>query len=198
MNFHHEVVRSYATLREMLTDRGADVSSMDALSGEDVVALSASRNVFSFDLPSCQTRVIYELNAKFKPADVRKHLEAEEGQPRPGAYIVVSHEQPSNAALKGIHELGLDVQLFQLRELQFNISQHEAVPQHEPIREDAEIERISQRYGLRSPFQMPLILATDPMARYLALKHGQLVRIKRVCPTAGEYIMYRCCTNTRA
>ena len=222
MNFQHEVIKSFATLREMLRDRGADTASLERLSGEDVAAMAAARNVFSFDLPSCRTRVVYELNPKFKPADVRKHLpqpeapdapeardeegdgagssgsgEAGAAAEQPATFIVVSNEQPSNAALKGILETGLDVQMFQLRELQFNVSRHESVPRHEPVRDEAEIERVAKRYGLRSRFQMPLILSSDPMARYLALKHGQLVRITRVSPTAGDYVLYRCCTSAR-
>lgn len=218
MNHQYEVARSFATLREMLRDRGADVTSFDTLAAEDVMAMSASRPVFSFDVPSCRTRVIYDLGSKFKPADVRKLLEppaspaapAEGGeQPAPAAseeaggvaapitFVVISREQPSNTALKGIHELGLDVQLFQLRELQYNVSHHEAVPRHEPIRDEVEIDAVVKRYGLKSRFHMPLILATDPMARYLALKHGQLVRITRPCPTAGTYVLYRCCTSAR-
>ena len=219
MNYQHEVSRSFATLREMLSDRGEDVASLETLAAEDVVAMSASRTVFSIDLPSCRTRVIYDLGTKFKPADVRKLLEppaphatpaaaaaaaaaAEGAAPQPPeaqlrTFVVISREQPSNAALKGIHELGLDVQLFQLRELQYNVSHHESVPRHEPIRDEPAIEVVTKRYGMKSRFHMPLIQSNDPMARYLALKHGQLVRITRLCSTAGEYVLYRCCTSAR-
>jgi DNA-directed RNA polymerase subunit H (RpoH/RPB5) len=86
-----------------------------------------------------------------------------------------------------------EVQVFEFAELQYNPSRHMLVPSHEPIREEPEIETILRRYRLKTRYQLPLILSTDPMARYLALKPGQLVRIVRQSPSAGTYVLYRCC-----
>ena len=90
-------------------------------------------------------------------------------------------------------ELQKDVQLFDLRELQFNISRHIYVPPHIPVRDEAAIQEIVKRYDLESRYRLPLILSTDPMARYLALKPGQLARITRPSPSSGTYVLYRCC-----
>ena len=189
MNFNNAVEKSFATIRQMLADRGVDASALDHFSPADLVAVSASRNVFHVDITSCAHRVIYNMNAKFKLADVRKLLE----DPAPSVFIVVTRDKPTHPGRKGVDEMGKDVQLFDIRELQYNVSRHNLVPAHEPIREEAVIEGLVQRYRLKSRYQMPLILSTDPMARYLALKHGQVVRITRSSPSAGTYVMYRCC-----
>lgn len=193
MNHHVEVQRSFATLREMLRDRGvSDPSSLDSVSGEDLLAMAASRNVFSVDLPSCGYRVVYDLNPKFKLADVRKLLEETEAGV---VVVVVTREQPTHAARKGVDELGKDIQFFDMAKLQYNVSRHSLVPRHEPVRDEAQVETVLKRYGLRTRYQLPLILSTDPMAHYLALKPGQLVRITRPSPSAGTYVLYRCCTR---
>ncbi len=60
-----------------------------------------------------------------------------------------------------------DYQVFQLRQLLFNISRHMLVPKHELINED----------NGQSRTQLPIILKTDPMAKYLYAKVGNLVRV---------------------
>jgi DNA-directed RNA polymerase subunit H (RpoH/RPB5) len=192
MNFDNAVERSFSTIRQMLADRGVDASSIASVSAADVLAVAASRNVFHVDLESCKTRIIYNMNAKFKLADMRKLLEDE----APEVFIVITRDKPTHPGRKGVDELGKDVQFFDVRELQYNVSHHHQVPPHMPIRDDAEIEEIVRRYRLKSRFHIPLILSGDPMARYLALKHGQVVRITRASPSAGTYIMYRCCQRS--
>lgn len=190
MNHLHEVSRSFATVCEMLEDRGLDASSARALSGQDIVALGGTRSVFSVDLPSCDVRLVWDVSPRFKLASVRKLLEAGAGGPKTAIVIARSLK---GVALKGAEDLGREVEFFALGELQFNISKHVLVPKHRPVREEADIADIMQRYSLKSRFQLPLILSTDPMARYLALKPGQLVHVTRTSPSAGHYELYRCC-----
>jgi DNA-directed RNA polymerase I, II, and III subunit RPABC1 len=87
----------------------------------------------------------------------------------------------------------LPIQIFEIRDLQFNISTHKLVPKHELITNPAEVDDIIKKYSLKTKFQLPIIFRTDAMAKYLNLKNGDVVKISRVSPTAGEYIVYRCC-----
>lgn len=186
-----EVGRSFATIKEMLHDRGLDTSSLDDVSNEEVAEQSGKQNVFNVDVQSCGLRIIYNMNPKFKMSDVRKNID--NAPPDMSQFIVVVVEKPVQG--KGIDELARDIQMFQIRELQFNVSRHMHVPRHEPIRDEAQIDAVVKRYRLKSRFQLPLILSNDPMARYLALKPGQLVRVTRPSPSAGTYVLFRCCTR---
>lgn len=185
-----EVVRSWKTLRDMLRDRGCDTSDIDAISGEDVASIATSKSVFHIDLVGCNTRIIYDLNSKFKPIDVKKLLVDDIP-----TIILIARDAPSNAAIKGFAEMSLHVQLFLLQELQFNVSKHVLVPSHTPIRDEPDILRLVNSYHVKSRYHFPIILSSDPMARYLALMPGQLVRITRTSPNAGEYVTYRCCVK---
>ena len=182
----NEIMLSFVTIKEMLVDRGLDVSSV---AGEEPAAVLLTRcgadrsDVFFVDIDSCGVRVVYNMHPKLRMTDIKKQLDSAHT-----THIVVARERQSLG--KGLPG---DVQVFELAELQYNLSRHELVPRHIAIRDEAEIEVVTKRYGLKSRYQLPLILHSDPMARYLAIKPGQLVRIVRQSPSAGTYSLYRCC-----
>jgi DNA-directed RNA polymerase subunit H (RpoH/RPB5) len=185
----NEIFRSFTTISEMLRDRGEDSTSLNSLAPMDVIALAGGRTKFHVDVPSCGLRVIYNLDQRFKLASIRKLLDTDEVR----VFIVVTKEKPLHSVLKSLDSLSKDIQLFELRELRFNVSRHVLVPPHTPERDESVITDIMRRHSLKSRYHLPIILSTDPMARYLALKPGQLVRIQRPSPSAGTYTLYRCC-----
>jgi len=75
------------------------------------------------------------------------------------------------------------------KDLSSMILQHELVPRHEvvPVEEAAEILR---KLGVK-PEQLPWIRASDPVARAIGAKPGDIVKIVRKSPTAGEIVVYR-------
>lgn len=186
----HELRKSWKTLLEMLADRGHnECTEMTAISPDDFASAMAGKYSFHMDLPSIKHRIIYELNSRFKTPSVKKLLEEAEYD----VFVIIAKEKPTSAALKGLEAAGKEVQVFNLAELQFNVSKHSLVPPHSPIIDEAEIESVLKQHQVKSRFHFPLILTSDPMARYLGLKHGQLVRIVRTSPSAGKYILFRCC-----
>lgn len=70
-----------------------------------------------------------------------------------------------------------------------NVLEHELVPKHEVLSTE-EVVKLLRNLGIR-PEQLPWIRASDPVARELGVKPGDIVRIVRKSPTAGESIAYR-------
>ncbi len=70
-----------------------------------------------------------------------------------------------------------------------NTLEHELVPKHEVLSQE-EVVELLRSLGVR-PEQLPWIRASDPVARELGVKPGDIVRIIRKSPTAGESIAYR-------
>ncbi|OWB71744.1 hypothetical protein B5S31_g1437 [[Candida] boidinii] len=83
------------------------------------------------------------------------------------------------------------IEFFQESEIIVNITHHELVPKH--IRLNIEEKKeLLKRYRLKES-QLPRIQRDDPVARYLGLKRGQVVKIIRRSETSGRYASYRIC-----
>lgn len=84
------------------------------------------------------------------------------------------------------------LQYFQLNELQFNPTKHQLVPQHRKLSTD-EMTEIMNKYLIKNKLQMPIILRTDVIAKWLGLKQGDIVEIIRYNENSGKSYYYRCC-----
>lgn len=71
----------------------------------------------------------------------------------------------------------------------FNIFDHVLVPKHE-IMMPEERQKLLEAYRVR-PYQLPRLMASDPAAKAIGARPGDIVRIIRDSPTAGKYIAYR-------
>jgi DNA-directed RNA polymerase I, II, and III subunit RPABC1 len=109
------------------------------------------------------------------------------------AGIVVINVALSAAARKAVShvESVARIECFLEDDLLVNITRHELVPRHVLLSRDEKI-ALLKRYRLKET-QLPRILQKDPVARYLGLRRGEVVKIIRVSETAGRYASYRLC-----
>lgn len=106
--------------------------------------------------------------------------------------IFITLGQPASQALRAFEPLieqGIRAENFREEDLLVNITKHELVPKH-ILLSDEEKKVLLDRYRLRE-VQLPRIQSDDPVARYLGLRKGQVVKIIRKSETAGRYASYR-------
>lgn len=72
---------------------------------------------------------------------------------------------------------------------QFEILNHELVPNHELISDD-EKKQIFKKYNI-TPDQLPKVLDIDPVCLSIGAKPGQIIKITRKSTTAKDAIIYR-------
>ena len=70
-----------------------------------------------------------------------------------------------------------------------NVSKHILVPKHLKLSEK-EKTNLLEKYDI-SIKQLPKILKNDPAIKDLNAKQGDIIKVIRQSPTAGEFIFYR-------
>lgn len=115
--------------------------------------------------------------------------------------LLILSEKPSSTSLttiemkdKALGVLSGMLQMYLVKELLYNPAKHQLVPLHERM-DEADISELLEKYMLKNRNQLPVILRSDVMARYLGLKPGEVVRITRYNETSGQYYYYRVCSG---
>ena len=73
--------------------------------------------------------------------------------------------------------------------MEIDITKHELVPKHIILSEE-EKKKLLKELNIKLS-DLPRIKVTDPAIKHLNPKPGDVVKIIRKSPTAGEYIYYR-------
>jgi DNA-directed RNA polymerase subunit H (RpoH/RPB5) len=188
MNYYSEVLNSLSIIGEMLTDRGENASDILHFSKSEIHAIIDKNSGKMFSIVVDHNMIVYDMSTKFKLADVKKYVE---DNITDDVNLVIIIEKDNENVKKCVNICDTDFQVFSLQELQFNKSKHELVPKHELIKNESDIKTILTNYQLKSKSLLPCILTSDPMAKYFNAKNGNVMKITRVSPTAGETIVYR-------
>lgn len=190
-NNTESVLNSFKTIVEMFEarDKHDIATELRKIGTPEIEVILKNRNMFTLDVEG-KLRIIYCLEPKMKAPDIKRMIEDSNYD----NYIIVIREKISANNTKSFQEVNKPIQIFEIRELQFNISTHALVPKHRLIEANNDtINAIFQRLGIKSRSQLPVILRNDPMAKFLNAKTGDLIEITRYSPTSGEHVFYRIC-----
>jgi DNA-directed RNA polymerase subunit H len=81
------------------------------------------------------------------------------------------------------------IETFSIKFPFFNLFNHYLVPVHE-FASESEVEELEKKYSIFK-YQLPKISAEDPAVQLLGAKVGDVLKIRRDSPTAGEFLVYR-------
>lgn len=108
-------------------------------------------------------------------------------------YIMVGTDKPTPAAYKRMLEPDMIgwCTYFSIAEVVRNVTRHHLVPKHTRVLPQ-DLPVLLKRWRELDTRHLPVILSRDPVARYLGLCPGEVVRIDSTCGThAGVQISFR-------
>ena len=195
-----KLFRVYKTLNKMMEDRGFNVdATLKEISFSDWLTKNNNRTTLN--------GIYYKKDINNSDAIVRLYFEYLEGfkisandigifftnmkeAKADSGIIIISGQLTSQAKQKLIDiNYELQVECFNISELMVNITEHSYVPKH-VLLNDEDKKLLLKRYKVKEN-QLPKILITDPVARYLGLRRGNVVKIIRDSETSGKYVTYR-------
>lgn len=90
--------------------------------------------------------------------------------------IIVTMHKPTPPCLKQLLTMRAWCCIFEASSILRNITHHELVPRHRQI-QGVELEDELKRWRVRDLKCLPVLLSTDPLARYLGLQPGNVVKV---------------------
>ena len=192
-----DFLKAFQTVLQMAQDRGYIVPS--ELFNETLDTFRTRYHNKNCDIvlkkkqPSRILYVKFIYSRKVKPNTIRELAEniQTEHLGKHSELIFVLKQKPNNSILKIKKEPQFQMcEFFWLDILQFNITKHKLVPQHQKI-SPKELKIIMSKYKLSHVNQLPRILQTDPIVQYYNFKRGDVIKITRPSPTAFRYVYYR-------
>jgi DNA-directed RNA polymerase subunit H (RpoH/RPB5) len=204
MNINIDVI--IQNLKDMLINRGDNIDEFEEheveIERDDFISDNSAINFHTSD-----TAIIFALTKTLRSNiidDLKKNSSYIEGFVKKynGKYniILVFNNDllttPSITSLTSIDKIlqkkGGMLQYFHSNELSFNPTKHELVPPHRKLTVE-EGKKVMEKYMIKSKLQMPLILHTDVIAKWIGLKQGDIVEITRYNQNSGKCYYYRCC-----
>jgi DNA-directed RNA polymerase subunit H (RpoH/RPB5) len=192
-------------LKEMLLDRmenidefeehEVDVDKDEFYNDKNVIEFHTSNTTIIFALTKKLRKNILE-ELKDSSDDITKFIEKYNN--KSNIILVFSNDtnstpivQQLNKYDKILQKKGGSLQYFHVKNLLFNPTKHNLVPKHVKMTQE-EISEMMEKYMIKKP-QMPFILHTDVIAKWLGLKHGDVVKIERLNENSGISYYYRVC-----
>ena len=195
-DFFNQVLKSIDTIKEMFKYREVSIEHLDKVSNTEIEKMLYN-SLFYIKLND-NYKVIYMLSkANYK--NLSNYLSEDFCK---NILVVIDNNMKDKTIAKEISSYNKEQenedtkvhhQIFKLNELQYNIAQHILCPKHILINNVDEIIKIIKELNIESKSKLPRILLTDPMAKYINAKSGNLIKIINVNKSCGEHITYKYC-----
>ncbi len=95
----------------------------------------------------------------------------------------------SGPLINSVYNKAADSENLNMKKPKFKVDKHTLTPKHVKI-SDREKAQLLEKYHVTSK-EMPKILKTDAAIREIEAKPGDIIKIIRKSPTAGESFFYR-------
>ena len=200
-----QIFKSRTIVLELLSAQGFEVEDYTQFTMTEVSTLMSNKQLdMLVENPATGAKayIKYHISKNIRPPNIKEYAEdlftLEELLGPDDALIIVVNDDPNdtlNRTIRNLWETNRQyVSLYNIAALQFNILDHEKVPQHIKLTPD-EKQEVFLSYRIKDDSQIPEISRLDPVALAISLRPGEVCKIVRPSKTAVTANYYRLCIN---
>ena len=199
-----KLFKSRLTIIDLLEKQGFDVEEYKYFNMSEIDAMYSKQQLdltFENEDKKKKVYVKYYLDSKqIKPPTldniIEDLFEIENVLNKNDTLIIITDEEPNDTIINKIKFLfnkdGIFVVIHNIQRLQFNILNHELVPECK-ILSDEELTNLKTRINIKDNSQLPEISRFDPQALAMCIRPGQVCELTRKSLTSLETTYYRIC-----
>ena len=146
--------------------------------------------------PNHMIYIKFILALKIKPSSIKEiyeEINEKISDSKKVDIILILKSKPNNSILKlEMDKSYTNIQIYWCKQLQFNVTKHELVPEHKKLCE-RDGKDVLKRYSLSGKQQLPLLLKDDVISKYYKYKSGDIIEITNTNTSQNrKYTFYRC------
>jgi DNA-directed RNA polymerase subunit H (RpoH/RPB5) len=200
-----EIFNSRKTIIDLLEAQKYDVSQYKDFGINEVNTLIQTKQMDMLLKKTAGDKsayVKYHLAKSLRPVNLYEYIEdlftLEEVLTKKDDLIVIMKDEPNDTIKKTLTDIwekdGIFVIVINIKRLQYNILNHQLVPQHIVLSAE-EAKEVKKKYNIHDDSQIPDISRFSPVSQVIGLRPGELCRIYRPSKTAIKAEFYRICFN---
>ena len=201
--------KSRNTLLDLLEKQGFDISDYTDYGVSEIQTMYTNNQLDMLlsstkDMrPAKKTYVKYHLAKTLRRENINNIIDdlfhLEQVLQKTDTLIIVMKQEVNDTLIHILNEIWEKEQIFivihTLDRLQFNILEHQYVPEHTVLSE-VEKEAVEKKYNITNFKQMPSISRYDPVSLAIGLRPGQVCKIIRPSKTSVNSTYYRYCISS--
>jgi DNA-directed RNA polymerase subunit H (RpoH/RPB5) len=200
-----EIYNSRKTIIDLLEAQNYDVSQYKDFGINDVNTLVQTKQMDMLLKKATMEKSVYvkyHLAKSLRPVNIYEYIDdlftLDEVLTKKDDLIVIMKDEPNDTIRKTLTDIwekdGIFINVINIKRLQYNILNHQLVPQH-IVLTMAEAAEIKKKYNILDDTQIPDISRFSPVSQVIGLRPGELCRIYRPSKTAIKAEFYRICLN---
>jgi len=198
-----QIFNSRKNILDILDNRNFDISNYEGSSINEVHTMFQAKqlDMLLTNNEGKKVYIKYHLAKTLRHNNIQDNIDdlynLEEILTKNDDLVIIIKDEPNdsmNKILKNIWEQdNIFITIFNIKRLQFNILNHELVPQHIVLSKENE-EKVKARYNISDNSQVPGISRFSPVAQAIGLRPGEMCEITRPSRTAITSEFYRICS----
>jgi DNA-directed RNA polymerase subunit H (RpoH/RPB5) len=200
-----EIYNSRKTIIDLLEAQKYDVSQYKDFGINEVNTLIQTKQMDMLLKKTTNDKSVYvkyHLAKSLRPVNIYEYIEdlftLEEILTKKDDLIVIMKDEPNDTIRKTLTDIwekeGIFIIVINIKRLQYNIMNHQLVPQHIVLSAE-EAQEVKKKYNIIDDSQIPDISRFSPVSQVIGLRPGELCRIYRPSKTAIKAEFYRICFN---